>query len=380
MGGKTETVEIDAIPDIAAEQAALAAKEGAATQQVEKQAAEVKAPVAEDKTPAQKQAEDATKAEEGETTSFDDFLNQKNKPATTVAGTLENKTSSQAKTPEEKPAATPVAKQEDSRDLTGIAPEHQELFKRMSNEAFNVLKAEYLENRALKQQLAEAKKGSLPESYYEHESAYVLTPEFSAASENVAQAETILNHYTQQLADLRAGGDTYTVLQRNAQGQLVASAPVKADRNTVDQMADIRQAAYQQLLNEQAKLSAVGASHKAKATEAKQWLQDFESRAFPAFATPELQTVANDTMQKVLHKSYHNNPLAKLFAKAVVVMTEQAKALQAAKAAPQQQPVQVAAKKQPSAAEIASGGAAATTGAEKEVSFDDFQKAKKGLL
>lgn len=378
MSANSNNVEtVTELPDIAAEQAALAAGAAAATQQTEQVVAtQVEEPKSEELTPAAKQAIEAEKAE-NELTSFDDFLKQKNtgdKPPATEATTT-------AKVDKVAPASKSVeaATKTVERDFTGIAPEHQHLFKQMSNDAFNTLKAEYIENRTLKQQLADVKKGGIPESYLEHEQAYVLTPEFAQQSERVTDAETIHQHYTSQLQALRGGAEEYTILQRNAQGQLVVSAPIKADRGTIDQMADVRQSAYQQLLTAQAQLNAVGATHRQRATEYRQQLSDFDAKAFPVFKDkPELKAMVDDTIQKVLPKPYQNNPLAALFAKAVIIMTEQGKLLAQKQTTTQAAvPAKTAS---PSAAEIASGGASSTSGAKEEVTMDMFQKAKKGLL
>lgn len=379
----TETVT--ELPDIAAEQAALAAGTKAATENIEqastpaKSEPEVKAPEAdsEELTPAAKQAKAAEEAE-NQLTSFDDFLNQKNTGKKPVApATKQAESTQESKVTESKTTTAEATKQE--RDLTGIAPEHQALFKQMSNEAFNVLKTEYVAKRQLETELAEARKGAIPPSYYEHEQAYVLSPEFAQQSDVVSQAEDIHKHYTAQLAELRGGAETYTILQRNAQGQLVVSAPIKADRNTVDQMADVRQSAYQQLMNAQAQLNAIGNVHRQRAGEYKQQLNDFESKAFPLFTDkPEHKAVVADTIQKVLPAAYRNNPLAPAFAKALITVAELGKALQAKQ---QPAPATTTTKTQPSAAEISSGGAAPVGAQQKEeVTFDMFKQAKRGML
>ncbi len=382
MSGAAETVDLNELGDIGAEQAALAQREAAATQQVEQAASQLKGEQqtkpSEDLTPAAKQAKEAEKAEtENDTFSFDKFLEQKNKAdAKPVAKEV-------AKANEATQTTTKVDggnQQQIARDLTGIDAAHHEHFKRMSNESFNALKPIYLENAQLKQALAEKSKGGLPDSYYEHETAYVLTPEFASESAKVTDAEAIYNHYAQQANALANGSKTYTIVQRDAQGNLVTSAPIQADRNTALQIQRAEQQAYTQYLNAQAALNAIGTMHKQRATEARGQLVELENKGFPALAKPELKPVIADTITKLLPKAYHNNPLAPMLAKAVLTIMDQGQKL-AAQQGQTQQTQQKVQTRQPTAAEIAGGGATQQQqGKSDEVTFDDFKRAKAGLL
>lgn len=274
-----------------------------------------------------------------------------------------------------------------TRDVSVLPSEYQEAAKKMSNEAFGIFTKLVEERKTLGEQLSEAKKGALPDSYFEHEQAYVLTPEFATASDNVTQAETVLNHWSQQADALAAGADSYTTLVQGANGQLVQSAPIKADRTTVNQINRAVTWAQQQYMTAQASLQAVGQTHKARAAETKNWVDNFERSAFKVFdEKPEYKALVSDTKAKLLHKSLHGNILANAFAKAVILLDHQARALAqqtaggAAPAATQQQPAKSTA--QPSAAAIAGGGVAtvAKAGSNEDVTMDDFYKAKKGML
>jgi len=285
--------------------------------------------------------------------------------------------------------ATPAATQQlpATRDVSVLPAEYQEAAKKMSNEAFGIFTKLVEERKTLGEQLSEAKKGALPDSYFEHEQAYVLTPEFATASDNVTQAETVLSHWSQQADALAAGADSYTMLVQGANGQLVQSAPIKADRTTVNQINRAVTWAQQQYMTAQASLQAVGQTHKARAAETKNWVDNFERSAFKVFdERPEYKALVSDTKAKLLHKSLHGNILASAFAKAVILLDHQARTLAqqtaggAAPAATQQQPARAVA--QPSAAAIAGGGVAAVAkaGSNEDVTMDDFYKAKKGML
>lgn len=334
----------------------------------------------EELTPAAKQA--ALADDQGEI-SIDMFKAQKNKVQTLDKGA---KPAAQLPSTQANPAATPTP-----RDLTALPPEYHELGKKMSNEAFAEFTKVVKERQVLGEQLAEAKKGALPDSYYEHEQAYVLTPEFATASDAVSQTEQVLQHWSAQADALAGGADTYTTLVQGANGQLVQSAPIQADRTTASQISRAITWAQQQYMQAQAQLQAVGQVHRTKAAETKQWINNFDKTAFRVFEEkPELKAVVADTKAKMLHRSLQGNPMADLFAKAVILLDYQAKAIAQLQAgggnAPAaqngQQTVTPKATAQPSAAAIAGGGAAPkpAKGGDSEVTMDDFFKAKKGLL
>jgi len=332
----------------------------------------------EDLTPAAKQA--ALADDQGEIT-LDSFKAQKNKVQTLDKNVV--------KPAAQQPSATTPAAVHTPRDLTVLPAEYQELGKKMSNEAFTEFTKLVKERQTLSEELATAKKGALPDSYYENEHAYVLTPEFATASDAVSQAEQVLQHWSAQADALANGEDSYTSLVAGPNGALVQTAPIKADRATATQISRAVTWAQQQYMQAQAQLQSVGQVHRTRAAETKQWINNFENSAFKVFnEKPELKAVVADTKNKMLHQSLRSNPMADMFAKAVILLDYQAKAitqLQASGAQAGVTPAATATPKaaaQPSAAAIAGGGVAATKakGADATVTMDDFMNAKKGLL
>lgn len=391
FSGGSQTVVLDDPAAVVDDQAALAAEAAKDPTATGAQAAQPSAqPAAKtddepssDLSPAAKQA--ALADDQGEI-SLDMFKAQSNKVAQKAPDVSATKpVATQATTT---PAATHQLPP--TRDVSVLPQEYQEAAKKMSNEAFGIFTKLVEERKTLGEQLAEAKKGALPDSYFEHEQAYVLTPEFATASDAVTQAEQVLQHWAQQADALAAGADSYTTLVAGANGQLVQSAPIKADRTTVNQVNRAVTWAQQQYMTAQASLQAVGQTHKARATETKNWVDNFERSAFKVFdEKPEYKALVADTKSKLLHKSLHSNILANAFAKAVILLDHQAKLLAqqqpgAAPNATQQQPAaRVATSAQPSAAAIAGGGVATNPSAKKsdeDVTMDDFIKAKRGML
>lgn len=292
-------------------------------------------------------------------------------------------------------AAAPVtaAPGKQARDLTDIDDDLKPLFKQMSNDAFEKVKPIVLEHKKLKaeltakeQALAEAKKGGLPDNYYEHEMGYVLSPEFTQESSRVQLANAVRDHWRAQLNAVRQGADTYIPLVDDGKGNVVQGAPIKADRGSDTELTEIHLWAQQQAMNAQANLNALATVHKTKHTEAKNWIDNFQNRSFPIFEKdPALKAMVPDTI-KIFHPALQNNPLAPVLARAIIAMTKLAGMLpkQPAAGAPAAPAAaQPATTKQPSAAQIAGGAPGAAAGAAsngEDNTFELFQKAKKGLL
>jgi len=278
----------------------------------------------------------------------------------------------------------PVATAPEARKLDDIEPEFQPYFKQMSNDAFNKMKALYLERKQAQEELAAAKqKSGIPENYYEHELAYVLTPEFAQQSERANAAATVLSHWKQQLQAVRGGADEYQRLEVDEKtGQFRLSAPVKVDRNTLTELEDVRSWAQDQYSQLNGELQAFVKTHQSKSGEVKNWLNEFEARAFPVFKDKkELQPLVEDTVKKTLHPAFHNNPVSRLFGMAVIIMGEQAKLIKDFQAKTANGAPAPKTQRQPSAAEIAGGGSTKpkTTGISDENLDDAFAKAKAGL-
>lgn len=287
-----------------------------------------------------------------------------------------------------------------ARDYTDIDPEHKPAFERMSNEAFNLLKPRYIEHKQLKaketelsaeiqkrdekiKQITEGKP-QIPENYYEHENAFVLTPEFAEASQNINAYNTVLNHWQTELDAIRAGTkETYQEIHQNPQtGQFYLSAPLAVDKTTEGKLHGYTSFAQQKLMEAQAEVNILAKSHKTRHGEAINWVKSFETGAFKNFETNEtLKAQAKDAMQ-MLHPSFRNNPLASAFAKALVTIDALGKLLQAkASAAPQVTPkVTPKANGNLNAAEIAGDGGKGKTGQDDvSISMDDFNRVKEGV-
>ena len=276
------------------------------------------------------------------------------------------------------PAKAAAPAQPEARVLDDIELELQPLFKQMSNEAFKRLKPIYLEKRKLAEELSEVKsKQGLPDSYYEHELAYVLTPEFNQQSVRANDAATVLGHWKQQLANVRSGADEYQKLEVDDKtGQFRLSQPIKVDRNTLTELEDIRTWAHEQYSEYNGQLQSFVKTHQSRNADVKNWTKEFESRAFPVFQQkPELQAMVDDTVKKVLHPALQKSPVARFLGMSILIMTEQANIIKSL----QTKAPQTKAQQQPSAAELAGGGV--KPGKTNNEDIDElFEKAKRGEI
>ena len=364
-GNATEVTEL---PDIAKEQAALAASTKAETQQTEQ---------------AVEKEEGYTPKVEGdvdEVFDINEFYKQKN----TADKGVKAEVKPEAKTEEveepvvvTKPGPKPLERVVDDIDEP-LRPH----FKKMSNEAFNALKPVIAEAKKVKEEkaqleqaLAAAKKGGLPDSYYEHEMAYVLTPEFAQKSNDAQMAASVLEHWRTQFAKVRGGENEYVPLVQDAQGRLTLGQPVPVDRNTEAMLAEYHQWANQQYLNAQAKLSALSETHKERAGQFKSWLSSMEEQAFPHISkNDQLKASVTDTVRQ-FHPALQANPAAGLLARAFITINmlgEEVKKLKGAGGT--QAKTVVAAKRQPTAAEIAGGGSGKAARPASSVEYEEGEE------
>lgn len=290
------------------------------------------------------------------------------------------------------------------RDVSDLPEEDREMFSTgMNNEAFNKLKPMYKEFGTLKAAqeesakklqenealIAQLKQGlqPVPENYYEHENAFVLTPEFSQASERVSLAESVRNHWQTQLQRVLEGEKTVTSLVKDAQGTIRLSQPIPVDAQTENVLRNNLAFSLEQLGQTKASLESVANQFKAKAKEASTWLGQWEKGTFPIFDKAEgkeLGDQAKDLLSK-FPPAYRSNPLIQALTKSLVLNTKFAAAIQQMQQSTKTNgspaktvPAKTVTAKAPSLAEVNGDGGDGKPG-EHEVSIDDFEKVKMGL-
>lgn len=303
--------------------------------------------------------------------------------------------------PEKKVTAEPTAGgdkggKQDARDYSDIDEADKPLFVKMSNESFaklvpiykefKKLKPEYEAAKALNEQL---KKGivPVPDNYYEHENAFVLTPEFTKASENVNAAQIVYQHWQAQLNKIRGGEETtYTKLHIDPQtGQFYESAPLPIDKTTEAYVTNVVDGARQQLSEKQYTIRQIADTHKSKHQEAIGWFANLDkSEIFKDFQDPnsQLHPVVKDTINK-FPAPFRYSPVTKYLVQSMM-MNAKLSAVIAKMVAGQKNGNGVsngvtAQRQGPSSAEIAGEGGKGSSKPSDEITFEMFQRRKAGL-
>lgn len=166
----------------------------------------------------------------------------------------------------------PEAADAGTRDYTGLEENEIPLAKRMSNAAFNYVKPALVELKEKRVKLksietenASLRQGkvTLPEDYYRHPDAYVLTPEFGELSRNVNLATAFQNHWNEQMIKIEEGKD-WQDLVRGADGQYSLSAPIASSPTAKVQVMSYLNHATNQIGVQQGRIQALQQSHVGK--------------------------------------------------------------------------------------------------------------------
>lgn len=338
-------------------------------------------------TPAESAVE-AEPTEEGN--DFNEFLDVKNIPEEKVEKKVETKVD-EVKPTEVKPVAQPVketlAQQQarKSRDYSGIPDKLKGSFERMSNEAFDNLKPLFLQAQkdqaelvTVKEQLSKIpKEGQLPTSYYEHPNAYVLSPEYAQASNNAQQAALVLEHWREQLDNVRSGSKEFQMLGTDpSTGKIIITGKQSVNEKSQSFLESMFFNSDRQANQFQQHLTNASSSHRARYQTAIVGLKNYENATFKALTDPNhpLQLQVKDAMNRI-DPAFRDNPLLPVLAKALVSLTVVA---QKYAAAVKNGGKATAAKpsKQSLAGPTASGSTAEALPKGNEVTMDDFEAVK----
>lgn len=324
--------------------------------------------------PADSKVDKAGEDEDGKT-SFQDFLNAKEG----VFG----------KKKEEKPLvdkSTDEIKVDDtSRDYSGLSSEETELFKKMGNKTFAHVKPIVLEHKRLKadnekiaKELADLKVGKVtyPDSIYEHERAYSLTPEFERINNNKTTAEAVLAHWQHQAVLIRKGKD-WQDIEEDDKGNMRLKTPQPATDEDEVEVNNCIAFAQRQLSKAEKVHDDFVSGFKARHQTDIDQIKKAETDYFPDYDKPDHPTaqIQKETLE-ALPKSLRKSPLAPLVCKLVAA----AKLLdyryqQEIKGKNKTAKIEELEKKNgPKADETLGGG---TKAASKTPSYSDFQKAKE---
>lgn len=263
---------------------------------------------------------------------FNEFLAAKDEPLIKEEPKKEVK-KEEAKVETKKEVAPVTAKPEakkipttTERDLTGFEENEQKVLRAMSNEAFDYIRPRLLENKKLgevvrkkDEEIANLKVGKqiMPESYYEHPEAFVLSPEYNTNIQLLNVAERIAQHWKAQFANIRKGEDWTDIDIDIKTGRLVFGKPQKATAEAEAEVMDFMSHASQQIQNFQGKVHNIRNSFKEKHAKDVSVLKEAEDKHFAAYKDPKHPYApVMKTIEENIPASLRNSPLAPFVVKA----------------------------------------------------------------
>lgn len=273
------------------------------------------------------------------------------------------------------------------RDFSGLEENEVPLFKRMSNSAFAYLKPKLLEAKSkavalknLETEVANLRVGkvTLPDNYYQHPQAYLLTPEAGEAAKVIDTFTSYQNHWENQLLAVKQGKD-WVDLVKGADGSIVYSAPQPATPQAELAITKWMNHAARQIGEAQGKMTSLQQTHTQRYQESEGIIKGASKEYFGYL--DDAKHPARATYEQVLAKfpsAYKNHPLADLAARATTAclqLQEANKLLKAgagASATVASQIKEQATKAGPSGAAINNGGG--TKVKSSSVSMGDYKK------
>lgn len=291
----------------------------------------------------------------------------------------------------------------DARDYSDIPENLKPIFKKLHNEPFNTFKPVIKELETTKAQLkdtetklAEAKKGGLPNNYYEHQRGYILAPEFETAANTAIKAEQIANHWKSQADRIRKGETTYQDVNVNPRtGELSLSDPMQVTKDTEAKVDRYVEWAAEQLREKQYSVRSLAEKHAVTHKEAVTQVTDFENTAFKVFGgenAKQWEPIVKDTVMKTFPPAFRSNPLATGYAKALLTIGRLGEMIKTLQANGGKVPdvvktddgkvINLEDKKKagPSAADMANAGKTDNLPDDDNITMDDFKKAKEEVV
>ena len=158
----------------------------------------------------------------------------------------------------------------------------------MSNDAKEYVVAEFKRNHKQIEELklkAARPSDELPSSWYEHEQAFVLVPQYQKLSRSLDTYNRVEDHYRQQLIAIKEGDD-WQDLTTNDQGEIV-TVPRKADAASEVEVSRRINAAAMQIQNTTKEIQTFQDNHKKSALGNKEAMVKLEDDYFPQYKTEE---------------------------------------------------------------------------------------------
>lgn len=227
------------------------------------------------------------------------------------------------------------------KDLGITEPAKISAFKKMSNDAFNLVKdtlqkqKEYeSETGKLKTEL-ESLKTKKPDTVhptiYNHPSGYLLNPEYTKLSNATATAKGVLKHWTRQLANIRRG-EKWQDLTSNDKGQIFIGETKEPDADGEERVMEELAAAQGYAYQYERNLNELVSSHKTRRDTDEKFIKETENKFFPGYDDPKHETQpAQQKFKDMLPDTMKEYVPTSIFVKTVVnnaVFANKVKALE----------------------------------------------------
>lgn len=218
------------------------------------------------------------------------------------------------------------------RDFTGFEAEDVETLKRLPNHLFDKykerIKTFYEANKKVKEletKVEGLKKNALPDSYYEHPDSYVLNPQYNQMMQDSRQFEFEVNHYRQQLINVKSGKPWQAITGYDNSGRpKFSNVPAKED-GSIDVEAEINITTglgegQRKLAEYSGAIQGLQQQHQQQYKQSLEALQKADDTFFPAFKDQtKLPESVRNNYNKALNSVpgvFKNHPLAQMIAKA----------------------------------------------------------------
>ena len=272
-----------------------------------------------------------------------------------------------------KPA--PAAPQKPAeRDLSFADDVDRPIFKQMSNEAFTRLREVYVKRKEAEKRLEEvAKKGSIPESYYENPDAVLLTPDYQEHLKKATLSQQILEHWQEQISNIRARGK-WRPLNMDKEGNISIGDELEADDKTEGRVATYLTHAVNQLATVRASAEQLANTFKNRVMEAQTQVQQTEKHFFGAAEQNKAFMELTDKIKASVPSAYRNHPVTSFAAKsfaALLTLQQEYEKLQA-QVKTKASIAKDTDKAQPTVEAIGAGTGAVAAGGNNTVSFKDY--------
>jgi len=263
-----------------------------------------------------------------------------------------------------------------ARDYSDLPPEMVPLFKKMGDRSFDAFKPMYLEHQKLKKEFEALKatsEQSSKASFFDHEEAYQLSPEYKHLSQNSSLLDAEINHWQQQLVNIREGKKWQPIVLDDKGNPVIGAEEDPSPRAEAYIINGLNQA-HNLKIDVNNKLQGIKGTFSAQHKGFVSGLQAVEKKVFEGADQATLEK-AMATKLPLFPAYLHNRPEIRALAKALAVIDGMAMLLNEKKAAATTAGIKARTQTNggPRGGELQPGnGKATSVGAV----FDEFKRAK----